>query len=235
VTAGRKKAAAGAAQHGAGPEKECLPPPARPLRKRFYLRTADAVAEDLIGAYLVKQEEEVMLAGRIVEAEAYLPDDPASHTFSGLTPRTEAAFLEGGRTYVYLIYGMYSCLNVVCGPAGYGGVVLLRALEPVCGLSSMTDRRFHGRRPPKRAEYRLLDGPGKLTAAFGLDYRRDNNRSLLGEGELSIWGRSGNTKPKIVRSRRIGITKAAELELRFCDAESDYLSRPAVSFPDRTS
>ncbi len=232
MTAERKKTAATGPEQQ--PEKEGLPSSARPLPKRFYLRKAEAAAEDLIGTYVVKWECARVLAGRIVEAEAYLPDDPASHTYSGVTPRTEAAFLEGGRTYVYLIYGMYSCLNVVCGPAGYGGVVLLRALEPVCGLEIMTARRFNGRRPPKRAERLLLDGPGKLTAAFGIDYRRDNNRSLLGEEELGIYEVPGTQRPKVVRSRRIGIRKAADALLRFCDADSLYLSRPAVSSPDKS-
>lgn len=132
--------------------------------------TGDAVttARKLIGAVFVHDSPEGRTAGRIVECEAYGEmyeghRDDGAHVFKGLTPRTKVIFGEGGHIYVYLIYGMYTCLNFVCGHEGESGSVLIRALEPLEGIDLMKQRRH-------QEKLKLLtSGPGRLTQAMGID------------------------------------------------------------------
>lgn len=141
-------------------------------KREDFFGNAVETAQKLIGAVLVSRTEEGIVRGRITECEAYggtwegRPDD-AAHAYKGLTDRTRIIFGEGGYAYVYLIYGMYSCFNVVCGRKGDGVCVLIRSLEPLEGIPLMEKRR--GRKN------HLTDGPGKLTMAFGID------RALYGE------------------------------------------------------
>src|SRR6267142_6663032 len=125
------------------------------LSRSFYTRPAIQVARSLLGKILVHGKA----AGRIVETEAYLGEsDPAAHAFRGRTNRTEVIYGPPGHAYVYFIYGMYECLNLVAEPEGTPGCVLIRALEPICGLSTMFRRR-----PNVRKTQDLASGPGKLT------------------------------------------------------------------------
>ncbi|PYN46831.1 MAG: 3-methyladenine DNA glycosylase, partial [Candidatus Rokuibacteriota bacterium] len=134
-----------------------------PLPRLFYLRPARAVARDLLGCIVVSRRGRAVTAGRIVETEAYLgPEDAASH--AAFRPRSHALFYgEGGFAYVYLNYGIHYCLNAIAGAAGRPGCVLVRALEPVAGLSAMARRRRV--EPDSR---RLASGPGNLTRALGI-------------------------------------------------------------------
>lgn len=145
-------------------------------------------------------------AGRIVEVEAYSQDDPASHTFRGLTARTAPMFGPPGRLYVYLSYGIHCCANIVCGRDGEGQAVLLRAVEPLRGIAIMRTRRERVGRPVP--DQRLADGPGKLCQAFGISLA-DNNRpaTVLDDGVAPP------ASPRI--GPRVGVTKAADWPRRY--------------------
>jgi DNA-3-methyladenine glycosylase len=180
------------------------------------------LARYLIGKTLVHDTPEGRLSGRIVETEAYLVGDAASHSFRGLTPRNKSMFLERGHAYVYLIYGSWFCLNISGGGEGVGAAVLLRALEPLEGMRQMQARR-PGARP-----YRMAAGPGCLATAFGID-RRFDGMDLCGAGPLSLAGPVRRTlAASIGVSARIGITKDAHRLLRFYER-----GNPSVSGPGR--
>ena len=135
------------------------------LERDFYERDTLEVAQDLLGKYLVHDLDERITVGKIVEVEAYIgPDDAAAHAYRGLkTARTQIMFGPGGYAYVYLIYGMYHCLNIVTGKEGCPEVVLIRALEPIAGIEIMKQRRKTDK------EKNLCSGPGKLCQAMGIN------------------------------------------------------------------
>jgi DNA-3-methyladenine glycosylase len=185
------------------------------LRRDFYARSVHDVARDLIGCVV----RHGATAGRIVETESYHMDEPACHAYVGLTGRTHTLFGEPGRAYVYFSYGIHSLLNAVAEEEGTGAAVLIRALEPVEGLHLMRERRG-----VERAED-LCSGPAKLTQALDIDLVL--NGSSLVDGPIEVLAREpGAAEPRIVIGERIGITKAADLPWRFCDAESRHVSRP---------
>lgn len=174
-------------------------------------------ARYLLGARLERTlPDGTVLAGRIVEAEAYFQEDPASHTYPGPTARNAAMFGEPGHAYIYLSYGIHWCFNVTAGPAGYGAGVLIRAIEPLEGQEVMQQLRgVSGRN--------LANGPGKLTRAldigpelYGHDLRLPPLRVL-----------AGGTVPdsEVERSGRIGISVAKEEPLRFTIRGSRFVSR----------
>ena len=183
-----------------------------PLGKRFFSQDAASLARALLGKHLVYGS----LRGTIVETEAYLcRGDPGCHAYRGPTPRNEPMFGPGGHTYVYFIYGMYHCLNVVSGKAGDGEAVLIRAVEPLDGIALMQRRR------KTRAIERLCSGPGKLTQAFGITLRH-NNLSLL-DGPLRIL--DSRERPEILCGRRIGLSAGQDLELRFVIKGNRFVSK----------
>jgi DNA-3-methyladenine glycosylase len=167
-----------------------------------------ALARDLLGRVLFYRTPEGLLAGRIVETEAYTGDtDAASHAFRGRTARNAVMFGPAGYAYVYFTYGMHYCLNVTAEVPGTAGAVLLRALEPLSGVEIM---RARGDRGP---EARLLSGPGKIGRAFGLTLE-DNGRDFT-RGPLGIAAGSPVLDRDVARSRRIGISRAVDLPYRF--------------------
>ena len=183
-----------------------------PLGKKFFSQDAASLAKALLGKHLVYGK----LRGTIVETEAYLcHDDPGCHAYRGPTPRNKPMFAAGGRTYVYFIYGMYHCLNIVSGKAGEGEAVLIRALEPLAGIELMRRRR------KTSVIENLCSGPGKLTQAFGITLRH-NNLSLL-DGPLRIL--DNHEQPEILCGRRIGLSAGQELELRFIVKGNRFVSR----------
>lgn len=189
----------------------------KPLRAVFYRRDAVAVARGLIGALIVRELDGERLVGRVVEAEAYGRDDPASHAFRGPTERNRAMFGEPGHAYVYLSHGVHHCLNAVALP---GTAVLIRALEPLAGLEAMADRRGVD-------DMRLLcAGPGRLCRALGIDRGLDGHDLTAGDG---LWIAGGEPPAGIVATPRIGVTRAAERPWRFVERASRFASRPVRS------
>lgn len=173
-----------------------------PLGRTFYLRPAPQVARELLGKILSFENA----SGRIVETEAYLgEDDGAAHSARGITPRTRVIFGPPGHAYVYFIYGMHNCLNIVCEPEGIAGCVLIRALEPISGLTG------------------LANGPGKLTRALGITIA--HNDVDVTRGPITIHAPKQSEPFEIATSPRIGITKSADLPLRFFIKGSKSVSR----------
>ena len=139
----------------------------RPLDRAFFSRDPRRVARELLGKILVRQEDAARRCGRIVEVEAYLgTEDPAAHSAAGNTARTAVLFGPPGHAYVYFIYGNHYCLNVSCEPEGQAGSVLIRALEPICGIEEMAQARGVEIHSPKDL-VKLSSGPGRLAQAFG--------------------------------------------------------------------
>ncbi len=182
------------------------------LGVEFYDRSVHDVARDLVGCVVRHGET----AGRIVETESYHMDEPACHAYVGLTQRTRTLFGSPGHAYVYFSYGVHSLLNAVCEGDGVGAAVLIRALEPVDGIDVMRERRGVER------TRELCSGPGKLTQALGIGLSL--NDSSLVDGPIAVLERE--SPPRIAIGERIGITKAADLPWRFCDADSAHVSRP---------
>ena len=187
----------------------------RILPREFYSRPTIDVAKDLLGTVLRHGD----CAGIIVETEAYLGgEDLASHSARGLTNRTRVIFGPPGHAYVYLIYGMYECLNIVAEPDGVAGCVLLRAIEPIAGIPSMRRRRPKSRKPQD-----LASGPGKLTLALGIT--RDLNEADMTKGPLTVREPVEARSFQIKTTPRIGITHCADLPLRFVIAGNPFVSR----------
>jgi DNA-3-methyladenine glycosylase len=180
----------------------------------FFSRSVHDVARELVGCRLFFTG----VGGVIVETEAYEREDPASHSYVGLTERTKVMFGPPGRAYVYLSYGIHSLLNFVCEPEGDAAAVLIRALEPTTGIEQM-----RARRPAARTDLDLCSGPGKLTEALGVTLAQNADR--LDRDPFLLFGPEGES-PEVVTSPRVGITKAVEKPWRFTAAGSRYVSRP---------
>ena len=179
----------------------------RPLPRRFYVRSPEEVARDLLGRYLVREAGGDRFVIRLVETEAYLgATDPAAHTYRGRrTQRVASMYLGGGHAYVYFTYGMHHCLNVVCGEVDSGTAVLLRGGDPIEGEARMLARRGL-REGGKRSS--VARGPACLCQALGVDRRLDGV-SLLA-GELRLCAGEPVADAEVERSPRIGVAYAGE-------------------------
>jgi DNA-3-methyladenine glycosylase len=248
-----------------------------PLPRAFYVRDPRTVARDLLGKLLIRRlapaaaggphplsvgecgeqerEQPTLLAGRIVEAEAYLGAlDPGAHTYRGQTPRNAVLFGPPGHAYIYFIYGNHYCTNVSCRAPDLAecdaGGVLLRALEPVCGLEEMAALRGLTERPqperhrlprtrprsdtgvtqaglaqPTRAQLRLLtSGPGRLSQALGITCQRDNGCDLCSPSSALYIADDGYTPDAITASPRINVTRAPIDEWRFTITGNPFVS-----------
>lgn len=187
---------------------------------KFYYNDTVNIARGLLGKILIHLLPEGLVMGKIVETEAYLSrDDPACHAARGETKRNEAMFGPPGNAYVYLIYGMYYCFNVVTGKEGTGEAVLIRALEPLEGIMEMQQRRGISELS------NLTNGPGKLCQAMGIN--KAHNKISLTDSDLVIMDTKEN--PLIASSPRIGIKAGTDLLLRFYIPNNPYVSRSRFS------
>jgi DNA-3-methyladenine glycosylase len=186
------------------------------LPRSFYSRATVEVARDLLGKVVVHGET----SGMIVETEAYLGgDDLAAHSARGITNRTRVIFGPPGHAYVYFVYGMYTCLNLVAEPDGKPGCVLIRALEPVAGIETMRRRR-----PKARTLHELASGPGRLTLALGITLA-DNGADVT-RGNLTVRARANPAPFEIEITPRIGIRHCADWPLRYIIKGNPFVSGP---------
>jgi DNA-3-methyladenine glycosylase len=194
------------------------------LLASWHARPAERVARDLLGMLLVSEIGGLETAGRIVETEAYVGShDDASHAAAriGRTARNTSMFGPPGTAYVYRIYGVHWCLNIVTDDIDVPAAVLIRALEPVHGLEVMRARRHAGqKRLPDTA---LASGPGRLAAALGVDGRHDGHP--LDRAPLWVKPASPVSEARVVVGPRIGITRAIDWPLRFHEAANPWVSR----------
>ena len=192
------------------------------LPKSFYQRDTLQVAHELLGKILVvpdsRKDQNIMVAGRIVETEAYRNDDPASHSARGETPRSSVMFGEPGLAYVYFIYGNYFCFNVVTETEGIGAAVLIRGVEPINGIAAMKRNRgvIH-------KDCDLSNGPSKFCLAFNID-KKDNKIDLTKD---KIYFAKHRKKENIIISvaKRIGIREGAELPYRYFIKDNPYVTK----------
>ena len=188
------------------------------LPQSFYEQKTIIVAQQLLGKVLVRKIGTSVVSAKIVETEAYLQDDPASHSARGITPRCAPMFGPAGHAYVYFTYGMYHCFNVVTEKEGYAGAVLIRAVEPLTGIALMQKNRG------KEKLRDLTSGPAKLCIALHIN-KTDNQKSLLHRKDLYILEGPTTIKPKdIIKATRIGISDAQYLKYRFYIKENSFVS-----------
>ncbi|MFZ0337231.1 MAG: DNA-3-methyladenine glycosylase [Terracidiphilus sp.] len=222
-------------------------PPGKLLQRAFFEAPPERVARRLLGKVLARRSRAGWLAGRIVEAEAYLGPheqtaDPAAHSHRGPTPRNQVLFGPAGHAYVYFIYGLYFCMNVSCEREGHGGGVLIRALEPVAGFEQMARNRGLDDFPRFPRQTRngwgaeaecselkeLTGGPGRLCQALGITRNADNGLDLV-DSESPLQLRDDGTRAgRVVVTPRIGIRHAADLPLRFAIAGNGCVSGPKL-------
>ncbi len=195
--------------------------PSGRLTRPWFDRPADELALALLGTRLVHESVEGTVGGRIVEVEAYLgPDDLAAHSSRGRTPRNEVMFGPPGHLYVYLIYGLHHCMNVVAGPGEKAEAVLIRALALDEGLDLA-----RARRGPKPADVRLASGPGNVGQALGVDRTLNGTDLLTGPVRIEP---SASRPARVQRGPRVGVDYAgpwAARPLRFWIADDPHVSR----------
>lgn len=192
------------------------------LPRSFYAQPTIQVARQLLGKYLVRKHPDGKTVGKIVETEAYVgPHDLACHAAKGRTARTEVMFGPPGRAYVYFIYGVYYCLNIVTEEIGHASAVLIRALEPIEGIELMQKRRG------TEKLHNLASGPGKLCLAMAID-KALNAADMCGGSILYVEDR-GEAPPRIVARPRIGVDYAGKWKdkpWRFLIRGNEFVSKP---------
>lgn len=200
------------------------------LKRDFFTRDTRLVAKDLLGKILVLKRDNIEYRGKIVEAEAYIGNnDDAAHFHKGITERTRAIAEEGGHIYIYTIYGMYQCFNIVAEKAGVLGGSLIRALEPIQGLEEMYKNRYKNPydNPKKRELINLTNGPAKLVMAFGISKKEFYGADLVTDSR--IWVEEGDilTENDIVTTTRVNIdyAKSKDYPFRFYIRQNPYVSK----------
>jgi DNA-3-methyladenine glycosylase len=202
----------------------------QPVPRRFYDRDPKSVAPQLLGKILIRRVGRKLLAGRIVEVEAYLgQEDPASHAFRGATDRNRVMFGPPGVAYVYFTYGMHYCVNVTCLQEGVAGAVLIRALEPLVGIEAMAmnrDLNLELETEHVRVLRALTSGPARLCEALDITRTRDDGKDIT-SAKSDLWIASDRARVgTIACGPRVGITQAADWPLRFYIVGNPYVSGP---------
>jgi DNA-3-methyladenine glycosylase len=194
-----------------------------PLPRDFYRQETNTVARLLLGKTLLRITPEGPLAGTLVETEAYLTGDPASHAFRGPTPRNTPMFGEPGHAYVYLSYGVHEMLNLVTGSVGVGEAVLIRAAWPLEGLATL---RANRKLPPNAPAREIASGPGKLAQAFAITRSLFNGVDITDpSGQLVVLDAPAIPDEEIVQTTRIGITQGADSPWRYYIRDNPAVSR----------
>jgi len=194
--------------------------PDKPLPARFYQRETLTVARELLGKIIVRKTDNQVMTALIVETEAYIGDhDPASHSYNKITERNKVMYSDGGKVYVYFIYGNYYCFNIVTGKKGEGNAVLIRAAQPLTGIEQM--KKFRG---SINSIHDLTNGPSKLCMALGID------GSLYGEevtkqGRVYVTRNRISGKIRVAISKRIGINAATDFPYRFFIKDNPYVTK----------
>jgi len=193
--------------------------PGRLIPREFFENSPERVAPKLLGRLLISVDQRTgsVLAGRIVEVEAYLgphndPPDPAAHAHRGPTPRNQVLFGPAGHAYVYSIYGQYFCMNISCEKKGLAGCVLLRALEPIEGVAQMALNRGLAEDAPARL---ISSGPSRLCLALGLTRSTHNGLDVTSDSSVLQVRDDGFPEARVLTTPRIGIKHAVEWPLRF--------------------
>ena len=202
--------------------------PGRLLERKFFEAPPERVAARLLGKILVHKTQDGVLAGRIVEVEAYLgphrqPPDPAAHSYRGPTPRNSVMFGPAAHAYVYSIYGRYFCMNISCEAEGRAGCVLVRALEPLEGMDAMAQNRGLAADATPR---QLTSGPSRLCQALGLTRAEHNGLDLLDKRSALQVRDDGYRVKEVLVTPRIGIHEAVDWPLRFAVPRHTCVSGP---------
>jgi len=197
------------------------------LPRNFYEPSAEIVAPELLGHFLLRSTPEGICGGVIVETEAYLTNDPACHAYVRETPRNKSMWGDCGNAYVYLIYGFHCCFNAVCGKAGIAEAVLVRAIEPTIGIEILQVNRGVLRQRD------LTNGPAKLCAAMQVNRELDGVDICVASSPLFIAENPDRStliayRAPLVQTTRIGLTKAADWPLRWYLGGSEFVSKRAT-------
>jgi DNA-3-methyladenine glycosylase len=201
---------------------------AKLMSRAFFNRDPRIVSRELLGKLIVRKAGRSTISGRIVEVEAYLgAGDHAAHSAAGNTARNAVLWGPPGHAYVYFIYGVHYCLNISCLPDGQAGGILIRALEPVSGIQAMAKAReladldFTTTRDLRK----LASGPGKLAEALGVTRPRDNGKDMVfADSDLQV-ADDGYKVEEVAVTPRIGITKSADMLLRYVIAGNIFVSK----------
>jgi len=225
---GRSKSASQQVSGDARPERSHSHASGKLLPRTFFEHAPELVAPRLLGKLLVHKTARGVMAGRIVEVEAYLgphndTPDPAAHSHRGPTPRNQVLFGPAGHAYVYAIYGMYFCMNITCEVEGLAGCVLLRALEPVAGLEQMAKNRDLAANAPHRL---LTSGPGRLCEALRLTRAEHNGLDMTNRSSPLQVRDDGFAVHEMTVTARIGIRHAVDWPLRFALPQHPCVSGP---------
>ncbi|MGD8781694.1 MAG: DNA-3-methyladenine glycosylase [Ignavibacteria bacterium] len=195
------------------------------LSKKFYTRkNVLEIAKDLLGKYFVKKTKGEFISGKIVEVEAYDGSiDEAAHSFNSKTKRNEVMFKEGGYLYVYFIYGMYFCANIVTGLLNQRTAILIRGIEPIEGIETMFKNKFGNIDFDSKKIPSLTNGPGKICLAF--DINKSHNGTDLMDDEIFLVDNKKIAPQNIAATKRIGIKKSQDLLWRFYIKDNPFVSQ----------
>ncbi len=194
------------------------------LNKSFYTRDVITVAREALGKIFVRIENGEKLSGKIVEVEAYHGEtDESAHSYFGVTKRNKVMFETGGLFYVYFIYGIHYCCNIVTGKQGEGDAVLLRGIEPLSGIEKMAFNRYNKSDISGIKRINLSNGPGKICQAFKIN--RDQNGINLTDNTIYLLDNEKVKEKEIASKKRIGIKRSKDLQWRFYIKNNQYVSK----------